>query len=96
LEAEEVLDLEAVDLGRPGEIELLERFEDGKAGRMRAALARVILALLGFAIDEFGEEVEMRPGLFRGQAGEFREVFMAKVQTQVEQLLLQAIGGLRV
>ena len=39
LEAEEVLNLEAVDLGGPGEVELLEGLEDGEAGLLDTALA---------------------------------------------------------
>ena len=44
LEAEEILDGQAVDLGRPGEVELVEGLEHGEAGLLDAAWHAPVLA----------------------------------------------------
>ena len=59
LEAEEVLDLGAVDLPRPGKIELLQSLDDGEAGLLDAPLGGAVLAQVRFAFDEAAEEVKV-------------------------------------
>ena len=82
LEAEEVLDLEAVDLGGPGEVELLEGLEDGEAGLLDAALACPVLAAGGLAFDQAAQEVDVGPLVFGGLGGQFLAVLLHERQVQ--------------
>lgn len=59
LEAEEVLNLGAVDFRRPSKIELLQSFYHGEAGFLDAPLGGAILAQVRFAFDEAAEEVKV-------------------------------------
>ena len=56
---------EAVDLGRPSEVELLEGLEHGEAGLADAALAGPVLMPGGLALDQAGQEVQVGPLLCR-------------------------------
>jgi hypothetical protein len=51
-EAEEVLDLEPVDLFGPTPLELLKGFEHGEAGEPDMALDTTVLAQVSFAFEE--------------------------------------------
>ena len=70
LEAEEVLDLEAVDLLGPVPAEGVEGFDDGEAGGLDAPGDGAVGAQGGFAFDELGEVVEVGEGVFGGGGGE--------------------------
>jgi len=59
LEAEEVLNLGAVDFRRPGKIELLQSLDHWEAGLLDAALGGAVLAQMRFAFDELAEEVKV-------------------------------------
>ena len=55
LEAEEILDLKAVDLFGPVPAEGVEGLDDGEAGALDAAGDGAVGAQVGFALDELGE-----------------------------------------
>ena len=75
-QAEEVLDLGAVDFLGPVPVELVEGFDAGEAGGGDAALDGQLLPALGFAVDEPGQIIHMRP-LFLGRfAGQSRVVLL--------------------
>jgi len=59
LEAEEVLNLGAVDFGRPSKIELLQSLDHGEARLLDAPLGGAVLAQVRFAFDETAEEVKV-------------------------------------
>ena len=82
LEAEEVLDLEAVDLFGPVPAEGVEGFDDGKAGGVEAAGNGTVVAQGGFAFDEPAEVVEVGQGVFGGVGGEGLAVFPQERQAQ--------------
>jgi hypothetical protein len=70
LKAEEVLDLEAVDFFGPIPAELVECFEDGKAGLLEAALDEALAAEVVLAFREPLQVAGVVPLLFRGLAGQ--------------------------
>ncbi len=51
-QAEEVLDLQAIDLFRPTPLELLEGFDHGEAGEPDAALDPPVLSEMNLSLDE--------------------------------------------
>ncbi len=61
LEAEEILDLSAIDFAGPGEVELVERLDDRKACQADAALACAFLVFMRLAVDQTAEELHVRP-----------------------------------
>ena len=82
LEAEEVLDLQAVDLFGPVPAEGVEGFDDGKAGRLETPGDGAVGAQGGFAFVELAEVVEMGQGVFGGGGGEGLAVFFEVGQMQ--------------
>lgn len=84
LEAEEVLDLEAVDFPGPIPAELVECFEDGKARLLEAALDEALAAEVMFAFCEPLEIADMVPLLFSGLAGQ--GAMMLQEERQLEGL----------
>ena len=82
LEAEEILDLEAVDLFGPVPSEGVEGFDDGEAGGLDAAGDGAVGAQVGFAGDELGEVVEVGDGVFGGGGGEWLAVLFEEGQAQ--------------
>jgi hypothetical protein len=59
LEPEEILDLSAVDPGRPSEDKLLQRLDDREARLLNAPLRGAVLALVCFAFDQAAEELHV-------------------------------------
>jgi len=82
LEAEEVLDLEAVDLFGPVPAEGVEGFDDGEAGALDASGDGAIGPLRGFPFDEPGEVVEVAEGAFGGGGGKRLAVLFEVGQAQ--------------
>lgn len=71
LPAEEVLDLEAIDLLGPVPMELFERFDDRKARGLDAPLDGVLEPLLVLAVDEPAEVIDVSAGLLGRLLGQF-------------------------
>ena len=67
-EAEEVFDLQFVDLLGPVPAELIEGLEDGEAGGADAPLHGALLAGAAFALEQALQIVRVRPAL-RGRGG---------------------------
>jgi len=86
LEAEEVLDLEAVDFFGPVPAELFEGFQDGEAGLLDAALDEALEALVVFALDQALEVLKVVVVLFGGQAGGLLVVLLDVGQLEVIEL----------
>jgi hypothetical protein len=59
LQAEQILDLKAIDLFGPTPVELLEGFEHWEAGELDPALGAMVLAQVGFPFDELGQILEL-------------------------------------
>src|SRR5262252_1433514 len=68
-QAEQVLDLRAVDLLWPAPLEVLHRLEDGEAGLSDAPLDGAGLASGGLTLDQLGQIGEMRELLLGGCGG---------------------------
>ena len=93
-QAEEVLDLEAIDLFGPVPAEGFEGFEDGKARGLDAAGHGAVLAREGFAFDEAVEVIEMTPVFAGGFGGGGAEVFFEVGQLEVVEAVIEGeIGG---
>ena len=67
-QAEEVLDLEAVDLLRPGPVEGIEGFLHGESGETDAPFNGTVASQVGLALDESFEHGEVVGLLFGGAA----------------------------
>ena len=65
-EAEQVLDLGAVDLLGPGPVELFEGLEHREAGELDAPSDAALLAPVRLAFDQSAEEVDVGPLLGGG------------------------------
>ncbi len=82
LEAEEILDLQTVDLLGPVPAEGVEGFDDGEARGLDAPGDAAVGAQGGFAFDELGEVVEVGQGVFGGGGGEGLAVLSEEGQAQ--------------
>ena len=69
LQAEEVLDLETIDLLGPVELELFEGFDDREAGGLNAPLDQALMALVVFALHQTTQILDMIPLVFGGLLG---------------------------
>jgi hypothetical protein len=69
LQAEEVLDVESVDLFRPVPAELFQGLNDRKASGSDATLDRSLVALLELALDESAQIVDVAAGSLAGFSG---------------------------
>ena len=67
-QAEEVLDLEAVDLVGPGPVEGIERFFHGESGESDARFNGTVASQVGLALDESFEHGEVVGLLLGGTA----------------------------
>jgi hypothetical protein len=63
VQVEEVLYLRPVDLGGPVPVELVDGLEHGEAGQADATLHAPVFAGGGFAVEQLGEVVDVRPVL---------------------------------
>jgi hypothetical protein len=93
LEAEEVLDLEPVDLFGPVPAEGVEGLDDGEAGALDAPGDGAVGAQGGFAFDELGEVVEVGDGFFGGGGGERLAVLFEEGQAQGVEVGVEGGGG---
>ena len=59
VQVKQVLDQQAVDLGRPVPVELIERLEHGEAGQIDTPLHAAIIVRGGLPVDQFGEIVQV-------------------------------------
>jgi hypothetical protein len=83
LQAEEVLDVYAVDVFRPVPEELIQGFDDGETGKPDATAYGAVSAQAGFSFDKHGKVVNMRPVLFGRLIGQ--GLVIGAHEKQVEQ-----------
>jgi len=76
LQAEEVLDLEAVDFFRPIPAELFEGFDDGKAGGLDATFDGALAPFLEFTLDQSGQVLDVIPVLLGALLSQFGVVVL--------------------
>ena len=93
-EAKEVLDLGTIDFLGPVPVELVERFETGKAGGGHAALNGQLLATLGLPVNEPGQIIDMGPLFLRGLGGQRRVLLGHRQKFEGGQLFGQSRFGI--
>jgi hypothetical protein len=94
VEAEEVLDLEAVDLLRPVPAEGVEGLDDREAGGLDAAGDGAVGAQGGLAFDELCEVVEVGEGTFGGAGGQRPAVFFGEGHVEGLEMAVEQCGGI--
>ena len=92
LQAEEVLDLEAIDFLGPIPAELFERFQHREAGGFDAQLDSVLESLLVLAVNEATQIIDVTAVLLSGPLRQFGILGFNKQQPQVLELLMQQCG----
>jgi hypothetical protein len=90
-QAEEVLDLGAVDFPGPAPLELFEGFEGGKARGLETALERGLVAPNALGVNETGEVVEVGPGVASGLGGEGGVLLGDGLEVEGLELLFEAL-----
>jgi hypothetical protein len=90
-QAEQVLDLRAVDLLWPAPLKVLHRLEDGEASVLDAPLDGAGLAPCGLALDQLGQIGEMRELLLGGCGGKGLVVAFYVREVQGIELSIQAL-----
>ncbi len=89
LQAEQVLNLKAIDLARPSSLEGLQGFDDGEAGQSDATLNGALLTIKGFALNQCEQIVHMPPVGLRRFAGQRLEVLVDKRKLQINPAALR-------
>ena len=92
LQAEEVLDLEAVDFLGPIPVELFEGFQHREAGGLHAQLDGVLESLLVLAVDEAAQVIDMTAALLSRLLRQFGVLRFQEREPQVIELLMQECG----
>ena len=92
VQAEQVLYLQAVDLGGPVPVERVQRLEHREAGVLDAPLDPAVGSGGGFAAHQFGEVVQMRPVLVRSGLRHREAVLADEGQVQLGELRAQDGG----
>jgi hypothetical protein len=92
LEAEEMLDLESVDLLGPVPAELFEGLEDREAGGFDTALYGALVALVVFAFDQAAQVFDVVPVLFGGLWGQLGVVLLNEGEFEIVQMLEEEGG----
>ena len=87
VQAEQLLDLGAVDLLRPAPVEAVEGLDAGQAGGLHAAAHQGLVAAGRLPGDQLFEKAAMGPGLACRLFGQGRRVLEDVVQLQPLQLL---------
>jgi hypothetical protein len=82
----------AVDLGGPVPVECVDGLEHGEAGLADAALHSPVFAGGGFAVEQLGEVVDVRPVLVGGGMRQRLVVLAHERQVQRGELGLQGQG----
>jgi hypothetical protein len=88
-QAEKVLDLKSIDFIGPVPVELLQRLDDGKAGKLDAPGDGAVLSQMGLPVDESAQVVDMAELLLGGGLGFGLVVFQDRGQLQVVELFAQ-------
>jgi hypothetical protein len=88
-EAEQVLDLRAVDLFGPTPLEVIEGFEHGKARVSDPSLDAAVLPHGGLALDQLLQIIQVRALLLGGFGGQGLVVALDVGQVQTLQLRVQ-------
>ena len=89
LEAEEILNLEAIDFPGPVEAEAFQGLDDGKAGILDSSERGAVGPQSGLAFDELGEIVEVGTLFAGGAGGQRGAVFTDKGQAQVFEVAIE-------
>src|SRR6266487_5085141 len=92
LQAEEVLDLEAIDFLGPVPAELFEGFQYRETRGLHAQLDGVLESLVVLAVNEAAQVVDVTPALLSGLLGQFGILSFKEREPEVIELLVQQCG----